>query len=80
MGIYVLQNSTRVGVIGQIENGFYQELPKDYIDTYVQKITAVTPKDVTDMAAKYLRPEKMTIVIVGDKAKIAEQVKAYEVK
>lgn len=78
IGIYVLQNSTRTGVIGQLENGNYQELPKDYIDTYVQKLTAVTPKDVSYVAAKYLRPEKMTIVVVGDKAKVAEQVKAYE--
>lgn len=78
VGIYVLQNSTRTGVIGQLENGNYQELPKDYIDTYVQKLTAVTPKDVSDMAAKYLKPDKMTIVVVGDKAKVAEQVKPYE--
>lgn len=78
VGIYVLQNSTRTGVIGQLENVNYQELPKDYIDTYVQKLTAVTPKDVSDMAAKYLRPEKMTVVVVGDKAKVAEQVKPYE--
>jgi predicted Zn-dependent peptidase len=78
VGIYVLQNSTRTGVIGQLENGNYQELPKDYIDTYVQKLTAVTPKDVSDMAAKYLKTDKMTIVVVGDKAKVAEQVKAYE--
>jgi zinc protease len=78
VGIYVLQNSSRTGVIGQLENVNYQELPRDYIDTYVQKLTAVTPKDVSDMAAKYLRPEKMTIVVVGDKAKVAEQVKPYE--
>ena len=78
VGIYVLQNSTRTGVIGQLENGNYQELPKDYIDTYVQKLAAVTPKDVTDMAAKYLKQDKMTIVVVGDKAKVAEQVKPYE--
>jgi predicted Zn-dependent peptidase len=78
VGIYVLQNSTRTGVIGQLENGYYQELPRDYIDTYVQKLTAVTPKDVSDMAAKYLKQDKMTIVVVGDKAKVAEQVKLYE--
>lgn len=78
VGIYVLQNSTRTGVIGQLENGNYQELPRDYIDTYVQKLTAVTPREVSDMAAKYLKQDKMTIVVVGDKAKVAEQVKAYE--
>jgi zinc protease len=78
VGIYVLQNVTRGGVIGQLENRNYNELPKDYLDTYVQKLTAVTPKDVSDMAAKYLKTDKMTIVVVGDKARVAEQVKVYE--
>lgn len=78
VGIYVLQNSTRAGVIGQLESGNYNELPGDYLDTYVQKLTAVTPQDVSAMASKYLKQDKMTIVVVGDKAKVADQVKAYE--
>lgn len=78
VGTYVLQNSTRGGVIGQLENVNYNELPKDYLDTYVQKVSAVTANDLKDMAAKYLRPDKMTIVIVGDKAAITEQLKPYE--
>lgn len=78
VGIYVLQNVSRFGVIGQLDSVNYNELPKDYLDTYVQKITAVTAKDVSEMAAKYLKPEKMTIVVVGDKAKITDQLKPYE--
>jgi len=77
-GIYVLQNSTRTGVIGQLENMNYNELDKSYIDTYVQKVNAVTPKDVQAMVQKYLTEDKMTIVVVGDKAVITEQLKPYE--
>ncbi len=80
VGIYVLQNSTRTGVINQLENLNYNELDKNYLDTYVQKIVAVTPQDVQQMASKYLSEDKMTIVVVGDKAKIAEQIKTYESK
>ncbi len=78
VGIYVLQNSTRTGVIGQLENVNYNELDKNYINSYIQNIVAVTPKDVQDAAAKYLKQEKMTIVVVGDKAVIDEQLKPYE--
>jgi len=80
VGIYVLQNSTRNGVIGQLEYMNYNELDKAYIDTYIQKVVAVTPKDIQDAAAKYLTEDKMTIVVVGDKSVITEQLKPYEVK
>jgi predicted Zn-dependent peptidase len=77
VGIYVLQNSTRGGVINQLENMNYNEFDKNYLDTYVQKITAVTPQDIQSAASKYLIEDKMTIVVVGDKSKIDEQLKPY---
>jgi zinc protease len=43
----------------------------------VQKVTAVTPEEVSATTAKYIKPELMTIVVVGDKAKITEQLTAY---
>jgi predicted Zn-dependent peptidase len=80
VGIYVLQNSSRPGVIGQLEQMNYNELDKNYLDTYVQKLSAVTAKDVQDMAKKYLVLDRMTFVVVGDKSKIDEQLKPYEVQ
>jgi zinc protease len=76
-GIYVLRNSSRAGVIGQLEAMNYNELDKNYLDTYVQKINAVTPKDVSDMVKKYLDTDRMTIVVVGDRSKIDTQLKPY---
>ncbi|PYS97922.1 MAG: insulinase family protein [Acidobacteria bacterium] len=80
IGIYVLQNSSRAGVIGQLEQINYNELDKNYLDTYVQKLSSVTAKDVQDMAKKYLNVDRMTMVVVGDKSKIDEQLKPYEVQ
>lgn len=80
VGIYVLQNSTRAGVIGQLESMNYNELDRSYLDTYVQKLSAVTASDVQDMAKKYLSLDRMTFVVVGDKSKIDEQLKPYEVQ
>lgn len=79
-GLYVLQNSTRFGVIGQLENMNYNGLDKSYIDNYVKNILAVTAADVQAMAKKYLTEDRMTIVVVGDLAKINDQIKPYEVQ
>jgi zinc protease len=79
-GLYVLQNSTRFGVIGQLENSNYNELGSDYIDNYVKNVLAVSAADIQAVAKKYLTEDKMTIVVVGDLAKITPQVKPYDVQ
>lgn len=78
VGLYVLQNSTRFGVINQLENMNYNELPKSSIDNYVKDISAVTAQDVQNVAKKYLTEDKMSIVVVGDLKKVGEQLKTYE--
>jgi len=76
-GIFVLQNSSRGALIGQLRYVDLQGLGRAYLSTYVQKVNAVTPKDVQAMTAKYIKPEEMTIVVVGDKAQINEQLAPY---
>src|SRR4030095_2826162 len=65
-GIFVLQNSSRQGVIGQLSFADLHGLPPNYLSTYVQKVMAVTPKDVQRIAQQYIQPDKMTVVVVGD--------------
>ncbi len=45
--------------------------------TYVKQVYAVTPQRVTEVAKKYLRGDQATIVVVGDRKAIAEQLKPY---
>jgi len=52
-------------------------LPADYLNTYVSRVYAVTPAQVQQMASKYIQSDKATIVVVGDKKVIAEQVAPY---
>ena len=76
-GIFVIQNSTRQALIGQLRFVDLQGLGEDYLKTYVQRVNAVTPEEVQATTAKYIKPELMTIVVVGDKGKIAEQLTPY---
>jgi len=77
-GIFVLRNSTRAGLIAQLEFVDLHKLGEDYLNTYVQKIYAVTPQQVEQAAQKYIDAQKLTMVVVGDKQKVAEQVASYQ--
>lgn len=76
-GTFVLQNSTRQGIIGQLTNLNLHGLPDSYLTNYVKNVFAVTPADVQQITQKYIRPDDMTLVIVGDKKKVEEQIKDY---
>jgi zinc protease len=76
-GVFVLQNSSRPGIIGQLEFVDLHGLPADYLNGYVGRIYAITPAQVQEMAKKYLVEDKATIVVVGDKKVIEEQVKEF---
>jgi zinc protease len=52
-------------------------LPDDYWDTYPDKIMAVTAEDVQRVAQKYLDPDAMQIVAVGDGLKIQSILEPY---
>ena len=63
-GTYILQNSSRGGIAGQLQYVDLHGLPADYLTTYVKKVHAVTPQQVTEMAKKYLLDDQATIVMV----------------
>jgi predicted Zn-dependent peptidase len=76
-GIFVLQNSSRRGVIGRLSFVDLHGLDDDYLSTYVERVHAVTPEQVQAMAQKYLNPDEMLIVVTGDQQEITGQVERY---
>ena len=77
-GLFILRNSSRGALIGQLQTVDTLGLREDYLTTYVAKVNSVTPADVQKMTAQYLKPASMTIVVVGDKAKITEELAPYD--
>jgi predicted Zn-dependent peptidase len=51
--------------------------PPDYWDTYPAKVTAVTADDIQRVARKYLNPDNMQVVAVGDVGKIKSVMEMY---
>jgi zinc protease len=76
-GVFVLQNSSRSGIINVLELVDLHGLPADFLKTYVQRVSAVTPQDVQRLTQKYIQDDKATIVVVGDRKVIEEQIKPY---
>jgi predicted Zn-dependent peptidase len=76
-GTYVLQNSSRGGITNQLQYMQLHGLPADYASTYVKRVYAVTPQQVTDVAKKYIDDERATIVVVGDRKVIEAQLKGF---
>ena len=73
-GVFVLQNSTRGGIINVLSYLDHHELPDSYLGNYVSKVFAVTPEEVSGIARTYLREDDMTLVVVGDRSQVSEQV------
>jgi predicted Zn-dependent peptidase len=77
-GLFVIRNSSRRALIGQLSFVDLQGLGDDYLANWVQRVNAVTPEQVQSTTKKYIRPNDMTVVVVGDKARIAEQIAPFQ--
>jgi BioD-like phosphotransacetylase family protein len=53
-------------------------LPETYFNTYIDRILSVTREDVQRAAKKFLDPEKMAVVLVGDRKEIQEKIVAMK--
>lgn len=65
-----------IGAIsGQLSNLVVYGLPDSYFNDFITKIDGVTLADVNRVAQKYLHPDHMAIVIVGDRSVIEPKLK-----
>ncbi|MBV8113556.1 MAG: insulinase family protein [Silvibacterium sp.] len=77
-GVFIIQNSSRGALIGQLQYVDFQGLGEDYLKNYIANVNAVVPADVQKMTGQYIKPDEITIVVVGDKSKISDQLTPYQ--
>jgi zinc protease len=70
------QFETAGQLAGQIGELLGFGLPLTYYNGYVPRVMAVTTADVQRVARKYLRPDRVSVVVVGDLAKIRPGIEA----
>jgi predicted Zn-dependent peptidase len=78
VGLFTIQNSSRGGVINQLQFVDQYGLGDGYLSSYVKNILAVTPDQVRQTAVRYLDPDHMTITVVGDKKQVEAQLEPYK--
>ena len=76
-GVFSMGLATQDGLLSQLSTVALNELPEDYLETYRQKVRALTPQDLMATARKYLDSANMQIVVVGDRAQIEEQAALF---
>jgi predicted Zn-dependent peptidase len=74
-GVFVIRNSSPSGVIAQLRFVDLQGLGENWLRDYVPNVLKVSPQQVQAMTEKYLDPDKMALVVVGDRSKIDAQIK-----
>ncbi|MEJ7862881.1 MAG: pitrilysin family protein [Pyrinomonadaceae bacterium] len=79
-GVFPLRAETQEGLTNLLVSQQLYDLPPDYLQTYRDKVNAVTLEDVERVAKKYIAPDKIAIVIVGDAEEILPQIKPYSQK
>jgi zinc protease len=73
-GTFVLQNASPGGLIGGLSHRDFHGLPSDWLQSYIPNVLAVQAADMQRIAAEQFPLDKMTLVLVGDLAKVRPQL------
>jgi zinc protease len=76
-GIFPIRLETLDGLIDQLIQIKMHDLPDDYLQTYRERVSAVTREEVQRVARRYVTPDRAVIVIVGDADALTDEIKDY---
>ena len=76
-GLFLIQNATQAGFAGTINTVNTFALPKDYPETFQRQISQPSAEAIKTGAEMLLGSEDSVVVIVGDDAKVKDQLGAF---
>ncbi len=76
-GVFPIRIETQGGLVSQIVSQRLYGLPDDYLETYRDNVRGVGADEVERVAAKYIHPDSIAIVIVGDAVEILKQASGF---
>jgi len=74
-GSFPLTIETPNQIATQILNVLFFELPVEEIATFRERVQAVTPEEVQRVSRQYIRPDRLSIVLVGDASAFVPQLR-----
>lgn len=78
VGVFPLRFETTNGIAAAIEPLAVYDLPDEWWHAYRGNLEAVTPDDVRRVARELVRPEEALILLVGDAAKVRDELEAAD--
>jgi zinc protease len=76
-GVFPIRLETQEGLTDQLVQIKMLNLPDDYLQSYRDRVQAVTISDIQRVAEKYIKPDEAAVVVVGDGALVFDQIKPY---
>ena len=73
-GSFPLTIETPNEIATQILNVLFYELPVSEIGSFRERVQAVTPDDIQRVAREYIRPDRLSIVLVGNARLFVQQL------
>ncbi len=77
VGTLALEMESQGGLVSRINTIYTYELPRDFLQTFRDKVHALTPSDIQKAAAKYFDTYRGAIVIVGDYSQVKDQIAPF---
>jgi zinc protease len=73
-GTFPLTIETPDAIATQILNALFYELSLDELQTFRERVNAVTVDDIERVAKTYLQPDRLSVVLVGNAAAFKDQL------
>jgi predicted Zn-dependent peptidase len=65
-------------IANRLETVVTYDLPDTYFNTYIERIERVTLEDINRVARQHLRPDRLAVVVVGDRQAIEQGLRSLE--
>jgi predicted Zn-dependent peptidase len=75
-GVFPIRFETTSAIAAALSVLVLHGLPDDYYDRYRERVRAVTTEDVLSAAQRYLHPDELQMVVVGDPAIVRAKLEA----
>ncbi|MDQ3804862.1 MAG: insulinase family protein, partial [Acidobacteriota bacterium] len=69
---------TPTQIADRLETVVTYDLPETYFNTYIERVQAVTLEDLNRVAGQHLRPDRVAVVVVGDRRQIEPGLRSLE--
>ena len=76
-GVFPIRLETQEGLTDQLVQIKMLNLPDDYLQTYRERVQAVTIAEIQRVAQKYVKLDEAALIVVGDGASVLDQIKPY---